>query len=311
MRAEDGGMRFVVLLIAGTLLQAGCSRSAHQQDFASAEEAAQALASAARSADSSTLLSVLGAEAKPLVDSGDAVQDKNARERFVTEYEAKHSLDATQPDVVTISVGADQWPFPIPLVERNGRWRFDTAAGAEEIVNRRVGANELATIQSCLAFVDAQREYYSRNPQGGPLLQFAQKLVSTQGQKDGLYWPATSNDMPSPLGESFAQARAEGYFTDGPSKDEPYHGYLYKLLTAQGASAEGGAYGYLVGDKMLGGFALLAFPADYAKNGVMTFIVNHSGVVYSKDLGTDTAKIAQAIETFDPDQSWKREASID
>jgi hypothetical protein len=305
-------MRFIAaVMIASTLLAAGCSRSARQQDFASAEEAAQALVAAARAEDASALLSVLGSDAKPLVDSGDAVQDKNARERFVTEYETKHAFDANQPDFVTINVGTDEWPFPIPLVERGGRWRFDTAAGAEEIVNRRIGANELATIQSCLAFVDAQREYYSSNPQGGPLLQFAQKLVSTEGQKDGLYWPAAASEPQSPLGESFARARAEGYFTDKPAKDEPYHGYVYKLLTAQGPNAEGGAYGYVVNDKMLGGFALLAFPADYARNGVMTFIVNHSGVVYSKDLGPDTTKLAHAIEVFDPDQTWKREASIE
>lgn len=310
MKAEDIGMRAIAfLIVAAMVLQAGCSRS--QQDFASVEEAAQALVAAARSDDTSSLLSVLGADAKPLVESGDEVQDKNARERFITEYETKHAFDASEPDFATLNVGADEWPFPIPLVERNGRWRFDTAAGAEEIVNRRVGANELATIQSCLAFVDAQREYYSSNPQGGPLLQFAQKLVSTEGQKDGLYWPASANDMQSPLGESFARARAEGYFTDKQSKDTPYHGYVYKLLTAQGPNAEGGAYGYVVNGKMLGGFALLAFPADYATNGVMTFIVNHSGVVYSKDLGPDTAKVAQAIETFDPDQTWKREASIE
>jgi hypothetical protein len=305
-------MRFIAaVMTASMLLAAGCSRSARQLDFASAEEAGQALVAAARSDDASALLSVLGSDAKPLVDSGDAVQDKNARGRFVAEYETRHAFDASQPHFVTINVGADEWPFPIPLVERGGRWRFDTAAGAEEIVNRRVGANELATIQSCLAFVDAQREYYSSNPQGGPLLQFAQKLVSTEGQKDGLYWQASANEPQSPLGESFARARAEGYFTDKTAKDEPYHGYVYKLLTAQGPNAEGGAYSYVVNGKMLGGFALLAFPADYATNGVMTFIVNHSGVVYSKDLGPDTTKLAHAIEVFDPDQTWKREASIE
>ena len=305
-------MRYIALLmILGALVQAGCSRTPRQQDFASAEAASQALLAAARSDDARSLLGVLGGEAKSLIDSGDPVQDKNTRERFVTEYEAKHALVASDAGLVTLTVGTDDWPFPIPLVERDGRWRFDTAAGAEEVLNRRVGSNELATIQSCLAFVDAQREYYSSNPQSGPLLQFAQKLVSTEGQKDGLYWPASANDSPSPLGESFARARAEGYFTNAPAKDEPYHGYVYKLLTAQGSNAEGGAYNYVVKDKMIGGFALLAFPADYAKNGVMTFIVNHGGVVYSKDLGPDTAKVAQAIEAFDPDQSWKREASID
>lgn len=300
----------VFLFILVTAAQAACSRSVHQKDFASADEAMQALASAARSDDTRALLEVLGNEAAPVVDSGDPVQDRNARQRFVAAYEALHALDDKVAGTATIEVGEDRWPFPIPLVQSNGRWHFDSTAGSEEVVNRRVGANELATIQSCLAFVDAEREYYARNPQQDALLHFAQKLVSTDGQKDGLYWPTTGDEGPSPLGEGFAQARAEGYFDNESSKHEPYHGYLYRLLKAQGPNAEGGAYDYIVGDKMLGGFALIAFPAEYGNSGVMTFMVNHAGVVFSKDLGADTAKVASAIESFDPDQSWKREASI-
>lgn len=301
--------KFILLITAGALLQTGCTRT--QKDFASTEEATQALVAAARANDTKALLAVLGNDAKALIDSGDPVQDRNSRERFIAEYEAAHSLDQDQPESVTLNVGADKWPFPIPLVQQDGRWHFDTAAGAEEIVNRRVGANELATIQSCLAYVDAQREYYSRNPQQDALLHFAEKLVSSEGQKDGLYWPTKENESVSPLGENFARARAEGYFKEGVTKDEPYHGYIYKLLTAQGPNAEGGAYDYVVKDKMLGGFALIAFPADYGNSGVMTFIVSHSGVVFSKDLGSETTKVASSIQVFDPDSSWKREAGLD
>ena len=253
---------------------------------------------------------MLGPKAQSVVDSGDPVQDKNARERFLQSYATAHAFDNSVEGLTTLNVGTDAWPFPFPLVQHNGRWQFDSSAGAEEIINRRVGANELATIQSCLAFVDAEREYYSRNAEQDSLLHFAEKIVSTEGRKDGLYWPTTGNEDPSPLGESFAQARSEGYFQDRVSRSTPYHGYIYRLLTAQGPNARGGAYDYMVGDKMLGGFALIAFPADYGNSGVMTFIVNHDGAVFSKDLGPETPKAALAIQTFDPDQSWKREAAI-
>ncbi|HEY6644072.1 DUF2950 domain-containing protein [Povalibacter sp.] len=300
----------VVVLILAAATLAACSRSPQQKDFASADEAMQALVSAARSDDTRALLEVLGNEAASVVDSGDPVQDRNLRQRFVAAYEARHALDDQAAGAATIEVGEDRWPFPIPLVQKDGRWRFDSGAGAEEIVNRRVGANELATIQSCLAFVDAEREYYARNPQQDPLLHFAQKFFSTEGQKDGLYWPTTGNETQSPLGEGFALARSEGYFNDVSARHEPYHGYLYRLLKAQGPNADGGAYDYIVRDKMLGGFALIAFPAEYGSSGVMSFIVNHDGVVFSKDLGPETTRVASSIEVFDPDQSWKREASI-
>jgi hypothetical protein len=246
-----------------------------------------------------------------MVDSGDPVQDRNSRERFLQEYATAHALDSSVEGITTLEVGTDKWPFPFPLVQSDGRWRFDSTAGAEEIVNRRVGANELSTIQSCLAFVDAEREYYVRNAQQDPLLHFAQKLVSTEGQKDGLYWPTAGDEEPSPLGENFARARSEGYFRQGASAGAPFHGYMYRLLKAQGPNAAGGAYDYMAGDKMLGGFALIAFPAEYGSSGVMTFIVNHDGVVFSRDLGPDTPRAAQAIEVFDPDQSWTREAAIE
>jgi hypothetical protein len=302
---------FVASLIVLAALPMACSRPSHQKDFGSAQEAAQALIDAAESDDLRGLLEVLGTEAEAVVSSGDPVQDRNSRARFVQSYSTAHTLNTSAADVTTLEVGTDAWPFPFPIVQRNGRWKFDSAAGAEEIINRRVGANELSTIQSCLAFVDAEREYYVRNAERDSLLHFAQRLVSTEGRRDGLYWPTSGNETPSPLGEAFAHARSEGYFEQGVSKSTPYHGYVYRLLKAQGPHAAGGAYEYRVNGKMLGGFALLASPAEYGNSGVMTFIVNHDGVVFSKDLGPDTAKTALAIEAFDPDQSWKRETAIE
>jgi hypothetical protein len=302
---------FATLLIAIVATQSACNRSIPQKDFESPEAAAAALAAAVQSDDPRALLEVLGEPAEPALKSGDPVQDKNSRARFLQAYTSAHALEAHAEGVSTLEVGTDRWPFPFPIVERDGRYRFDSAAGLEEVIDRRVGANELSAIQSCLAFVDAQREYYARNAQGDSLLHFAQKLASTEGRKDGLYWPTSGDELPSPLGEAFARARSEGYFEKGVSGATPYHGYVYRLLTAQGPHAAGGAYDYMVGDKLLGGFALMAFPVEYGSSGVMTFIVNHDGVVYSKDLGRTTATGVRLIETFDPDASWKREAAIE
>jgi hypothetical protein len=298
------------LLIAIVATQPACNRSSPQKDFESAEAAAGALAAAVQSDDSRALLEVLGPQSEPVLNSGDPVQDKNSRDRFLRAYTDAHALRADAAGITTLEVGTDEWPFPFPIVQRDGRYRFDSAAGVEEIINRRVGSNELSAIQSCLAFVDAQREYYVRNAERDSLLHFAQKLASTPGRKDGLYWPTSDNELPSPLGEAFARARSEGYFEEGISDATPYHGYVYRLLTSQGAHAAGGAYDYMVRDKMLGGFALLAFPVEYGVSGVMTFIVSHDGVVFSKDLGPKTATAVQLIGTFDPDTSWRREAAI-
>ncbi|HMN45525.1 MAG TPA: DUF2950 domain-containing protein [Povalibacter sp.] len=300
----------MIVSMALAIAATACSRVPRQHDFATVDDAVQALIAAARTDDTAALLEIIGSDAASLVESGDPVQDRNGRERFVQAYEQSHRIEKLDDGSQVLDVGEDQWPFPFPLVQSSDRWRFDSSAGVEEMVNRRVGANELATIQSCLAFIDAEREYYSRNPQRDPLLHFAQKLVSTAGQKDGLYWPTTADEEPSPLGEQFATARGEGYFAKTPVKDQPYHGYVYRLLSAQGPHAAGGAYDYLVRDRMLGGFALIAVPAEYGSSGVMTFMVSHDGVVYSKDLGSGTPQVAMKIDVFDPDPSWKREAAI-
>lgn len=294
-----------LVLIASLATLTACSKK--PQNFETPEAAAQALIEAAQTDGNRALLSVLGKEAGPIIDSGDAVADKNARANFLEAYKSANTLDKTDPAYVTLEVGEDKWPFPIPIVSEGGKWHFDSAAGAEEIIDRRVGENELDTIQSCLAYADAQREYYMRNAENAPLLHYANRLISTEGKKDGLYWPAAENEEPSPLGEGFAKARAEGYAAGSTMKGEPFHGYIYRLLTKQGPNAPGGAYDYVVNDQLLGGFAAVAFPAEYGNSGVMTFMVNHDGVVYSKDLGPETAKLAMAIDTFDPGADWKKE----
>ncbi|MES1263910.1 MAG: DUF2950 domain-containing protein [Peristeroidobacter soli] len=298
----------VLMMVASFAVLSACSSK--PQDFDSPEAAATALIEAAKADGNGALLKVLGKDGKPLVDSGDEVADKNARAQFVENYTTANSLDKSEPEFVKLEVGADKWPFPVPIISEGGKWHFDTPTGVDELINRRVGANELATIQSCLAYADAQNEFYMRNPEGSPMQHYARRLIATEGKKDGLYWPAAENEEQSPLGEGFAAARAEGYEPkDGSMKGVPYHGYIYRLLTKQGANAHGGAYEYMVNDQLLGGFAAVAFPAEYGNSGVMTFMVNHDGVVFSKDLGPDTAKLAMAIDTFDPGSDWKKESA--
>ena len=306
MKPRTNAMRVSVLFLLTSLAAlAACTQK--PKSFDTPEAAAQALVEAAKAEGDDALLELLGKDAKPLINSGDPVADKNARASFIQNYETANSLDKSIPELVALEVGEDKWPFPIPLVSEGGKWHFDSPTGLDEVINRRVGANELATIQSCLAYVDAQREYYTRNVEKDPFLHYAGRLISNDGKKDGLYWPAGDSEEPSPLGVAFAKARAEGYVADGSMSGEPYHGYIYRMLNKQGASAKGGAYDYLVKDQLLGGFAAVAFPAEYGNSGVMTFIVNHDGVVYSKDLGAETSKLALAMDTFDPDQSWTKE----
>ena len=309
MNREQNHMRTTTLfvLVASLAALTACS-PAKPKTFESPEAAVQALIDAAQTGEVKPVLKVLGEAAEPLLSSGDPVADKNGRTEFVERFKEANSLDKTNPDSITLEVGPDKWPFPFPLVKSDGGWHFDSAAGAEEIINRRVGENELSTIQSCLAFVDAEREYYMLNVEKDSLQHYAAQLISTDGKKDGLYWPTADNEEPSPLGEAFAKARAEGYLQDNSApKGAPFHGYIYRLLTSQGPAAKGGAYDYMVNDKLLGGFALIAFPAEYGNSGVMTFMVNHDGVVYSRDLGPDTTKLALAIDKFDPAEPWKRE----
>jgi hypothetical protein len=293
----------VVIVAAAAGVAMGAA--ARQKSFPSPEEGVRALIDAARNNDEKTILEILGPEAKPIINSGDPVSDRNGRERFVTSYEEAHSLVESDDVTIVLQVGKDEWAFPIPLVKESAGWRFDTAEGKEEILNRRIGRNELDVIQVCLAYVDAQREYYRRDPDGDSLLQYAQKFMSTKGKRDGLYWESAPGEEESPLGLLVAEARAEGY-KGGAGKPVPYHGYYYKILTGQGKDAPGGAYDYMVRGKMVGGFGMVAYPAQYGSSGIMTFIVNHDGAVYQKDLGTKTAQIGQSMTRFNPDKTWKK-----
>jgi hypothetical protein len=279
-----------------------------QKTFATPEEAVKELIAAVRSAEAKALLAVLGPDAKGIVQSGDAAADKLGRERFVKAYEEANKLEKPGDAMATLSVGKDGWPFPIPIVKDASGWRFDTRAGREEILKRRIGRNELSTNQAMQAYVDAQREYYLRNPDGDKLLHYARKIISDRGKRDGLYYPTKSGEPPSPLGPLFAGAKAAGYDKgkDAAGKPVPYHGYHYRILRAQGPDAPGGAYDYVAQSRLIGGHALVAWPASYGNSGVMTFIVNHDGVVYEKDLGPETAAAVQKMTRFNPDKSWKR-----
>jgi len=275
-----------------------------QQHFASPEAAAAALVTAVESGDPAAMLDVLGPDAKSIVESGDAVADRQAGERFAASYEAAHALETSSAGRAELVVGEDKWPFPIPIVKEAAGWRFDTAAGQEEVLDRRIGRNERATIQTCLAVVDAQRDYYTRNPGKDPLLHYARRFASSEGKRDGLYFPTAEGEQESPLGSLVAQARDEGYKKQA-GKPTPFHGYLYRMLEAQGPHARDGAYAYVAGGQMIGGFAVVAYPARYDNSGVMTFVVNQDGEVYQKDLGPETEKLARAIERYDPDKSWQ------
>jgi Protein of unknown function (DUF2950) len=276
-----------------------------QQSFPSPEEGGRALMDAAKHNDTTRLLQVLGPEAQSFISTGDPVSDQASRARFVQAYEEAHTLVQLGDTKAILQIGKDEWPFPIPLVKDNTSWRFDAKEGKEEILNRRIGRNELDVIQVCLAYVDAQREYYLRNPRHVALPQYASKFMSTQGKRDGLYWATTTDEPPSPLGPFLAQARREGY-NPTAGKSTPYHGYYYKMLTGQGPSAPGGAYDYVVRGQMIGGFAMVAYPAQYGSSGIMTFIVNHDGVVYQQDFGPNTTALAQSMTKFNPDETWKK-----
>jgi hypothetical protein len=292
-----------IALALGLAPSAFGATAVKQKMFASAEEGVKALMEAVKKNDTNAVLAILGPEAKSLIESGDQVSDRAAGERFVKFYEESNKLVKSGDTKAVLEVGKDAWPFPIPLVKESAGWRFDTQEGKEEIINRRIGRNELDVIQVCLAIVDAEREYYQRDPDGDKLLQYAQKFISTKGKRDGLYWETKPDEQPSPLGPLVAQARGEGY-KGAAGKPVPYHGYYYKLLTGQGKDAPGGAYDYLVRGKMMGGFGVVAYPAQYGSSGIMTFIVNHDGVVYQKDLGAKTASVAQSMTKFNPDKTW-------
>jgi Protein of unknown function (DUF2950) len=273
-----------------------------QQAYPSPEDAAAALVAAVKTGTNRAMLAVLGSRAGDIVESGDDVADAGMRQRFLAAYDTRHSIRAEGNKKATLILGADDFPFPIPLVNNKSGWEFDAAAGRIEILYRRIGRNELDAIQTSLAFVDAQNEYAEKDRTGEGVGVYAQRIVSSPDKKDGLFW--RDDRDPSPLGELAAQASTEGYAVGGQTA--PYHGYYFRILKGQGPDAPGGALYYVVKGKMIGGFALIAYPADYGNSGVMTFMVNHAGTVYQKDLGRRTEIIAKRIDLFDPDQTWKK-----
>ncbi|HVN22671.1 MAG TPA: DUF2950 domain-containing protein [Syntrophorhabdales bacterium] len=300
----------MILLLLGSLLTCGdaYAKISTQKIFSSPQDAVNALIKAVKEADTKSLLAIFGPGSRHIVLSGDPVEDRKGREWFITRYEQKSRLEEETPGTFVLHVGEEEWPLPFPIVKAGNGWRFDIKAGREEIVARRIGRNELSAIQVCLAYVDAQKEYASRRAhQGEGLLEYAQRFVSEPGTEDGLYWETAEGQEQSPIGPLFAAAREEGY-GEKPlgGKPAPYHGYLYRIIKAQGKNAPGGAHDYVVQGKMIGGFALIAYPAHYRASGVMTFIVNQDGVVYQKDLGKNTRSVARSMQAFDPDSTWTR-----
>ena len=278
-----------------------------QEQFPTPEAAVNALTAATLAKDTNAFNAIFGPEIRSLV-SADAVQASNRFALFAQRISEKINLARQSEDRLALDIGDDAWPFPIPLVRRDGQWSFDTAAGREEILNRRIGMNELGTIRVCQAYVEAQREYASRDRMGDGVLQYAQYLRSNPGRHDGLYWHAAEGEEISPFGPLIAEARGEGYRHESKimtSAQQPYHGYYFKILTRQGSRAAGGKYDYIINGRMIAGFALVAWPAQWGNSGIITFIVNQQGQVHEKNLGPKTAAAVRAMTTYDPDATWK------
>ena len=278
----------------------------NQKYFSSPEEAVKALVEAAKAENPQEMTVVLGPGSRPIVSSGDKVADREMRDRFVRLYEEKHKIDVTGTKAVLLA-GENEWIFPVPIVKASDSWRFDGREGVKEVLARRIGANELGAIQVCLAYVDAQREFASKDAEKGGVLEYAQKFLSDPDKRNGLYWEAKDGEPQSPMGPLVARATDEGYrFKAQGGRPAPFHGYFFRILSSQGKNARGGAYSYVANGKMMGGFALIAYPARYGNSGIMTFIVNQDGTVFQKDLGKNTVRTAKRITAFDPDETWKK-----
>jgi hypothetical protein len=297
-----------LLVSAGLALGAAekkesASQQTTQKGFDTAQQAADALIQAAEAFDVSALKEILGPGSEDIVASEDPVQDKSRAAEFAAKAKEKHSVevDAKNPNRSTLVIGNEDWPLPIPIVKRKDKWFFDTKAGREEILLRRIGANELDVIEICLGYVDAQKEYAEQKHDGSTVNQFAQRIISTPGKQDGLAWKNPDGTWGGPVGETVAEALEQGY-TD---KSKPFHGYYFKVLKGQGPAAPLGEIDFVVGGAMIGGFALAAAPAEYGVTGVQTFIISHNGIVYQKDLGRDTLKESKSMERYNPDKTWQ------
>jgi len=287
------------------------AKSLKQKSFASPEEAVNALFAAVKADDKNEMLAILGSGGKELISSGDEVADKAGREKFLKAYDEMNKLEKASVSKMILHMGKDDWQLPIPVVEKNNKWVFDTKAGKEEILNRRIGRNELNVIDVLHAYVDAQCEYASKDRNGDGVAQFAPKVISTEGKHDGLYWQAKEGEEMSPLGPFVAQAASEGYAEKGKGVNlSPFHGYYYRILKVQGKNAAGGSYDDVVKGKMILGYGLVAYPAQYGNSGIMTLIVNQEGVIYEKNLGKNTVNMAKAMKKFDPDKTWSKVKDI-
>jgi hypothetical protein len=302
MRAQSIARRLCLLLLALPLLAA--APAAPRASFPTPDAGVEALVAALQAKDRDRLKSLFGADGMATILSGDPVSDETDRSQFLAAYAAKHALDI-KGETATLSIGTSDWPFPIPLAHSTEGWSFDVKAGEEEILNRRIGANELYTQQVLLAYADAQFEYAGAFHDGRRIHVYAQRLMSTPGKQDGLYWPTEDGKPQSPLGALVAEANAAGY-RPGEGPAQPYHGYFYKILTAQGPNAPGGAYDYKVNGLLLGGFAAVAWPANWGHSGIMSFMINQAGEVYQKDLGPNTQALAKAMTRFNPDAGWTK-----
>ena len=308
----DGGFlaRFIKLAFAATLLICfpglAVAQQPGQKTFSSAEEASSSFYAAAKNDDEKAMLDIVGPAGKGVIVSGDADEDLESRVGFVVKYEEMHRIAKEQDGTATLYVGAENWPLPIPLVNRNGAWYFDTDSGRQEVVFRRIGKNELTAMQACRELVDAQKNYYAQSPRGHTSKQYAQRFVSDEGKHNGLYWWGADDEFDSPLDPRIASA-GKGNSQNEQSEDPmPFSGYYFRLLTSQGENAPGGATSYIENGAVTRGFAFIAYPAEYGSSGVMTFVVDESGTIYEKDLGPDTTKLAEAMTAYNPDSTWQK-----
>ena len=293
------------VLLGLLLLVPALGQQGNEKTFGSPGDAVLALYNAVKSNEQQAISAILGSNSGPILHTGDEVADKNMGTEFIRRYDQMHRVVMEPDQTVTLYVGADNWPMPIPIVKNSsGAWYFDTEAGAKEILYRRIGRNENDAIEVLYTLVGAQREYASATHDGGNSKHYALKFVSTEGKQDGLYWKTSDNEPPSPIGPLIVSAAGEGYALK-QGQATPFHGYYYRMLTKQGPAAKGGAKDYLVNGQLTRGFAFVAYPAEYRNSGVMTFIVNQDGVVYEKDLGQDTEKLAAGMNEFNPDKAWR------
>jgi Protein of unknown function (DUF2950) len=291
----------VAILLTWGLSARSMAQQQGQKTFSSPEDASNALVTAAQSNDEKAMLEILGPDGKQIVSSGDEIEDANNRANFVQRYQEMHRLVKEPDGTTTLYIGAENWPMPIPLVNKGDSWYFNTEAGKKEILCRRIGQNEISTIRVCQELVAAEKEYYSTQHN-----EYAQKFFSDEGQHNGLYWKAADGEPQSPIGPLVASAAAEGYVKSEDGAPTPYQGYYYHILAGQGKNGRGGAKNYIVNGKMTEGFAFVAYPAEYRSSGVMTLIVNTDGVVYQKDLGKKTDVLAKAMKEYDANSSWQK-----